>query len=84
MNEQQGSGADSEPRSSWSYAQLAWGLILFSFVIPVLPAAVGIGFAVAGLRNSDYCVSTGRKLNLVLAIALAIVQLGVILVLLLG
>lgn len=84
MNEQQQGGEDGAQRSSWAYTQLAWGLILFSFVIPVIPAAVGVGFAVAGLRDLDYCFSTGRKLNLVLAVALAIVQLGVISVLLLG
>lgn len=84
INEQQQSGINSGQRSSWAYTQLAWGLLLFSLIVPVIPAVVGAGFAIAALRDQDYCFNTGRKVSLILAVALAILQLGVVLILVLG
>lgn len=84
INEQQQIGNNSEQRSSRAYTQLTWALILLSLVIPVIPVVAAAGFAIAGLRDRDYCFSTGRKISLMLVVALAIIHLGVVLILILG
>ena len=84
MNDQRKDGVNGEQRSSLAYTQIAWGLILLSFVIPLLPALVGAGFAVAGMRNSDYCNSTGRKISLALVVIMVSLVLCILPVLVFG
>jgi len=75
MNDQKKSGSSSEQRSSLAYTQIAWGLMLVSFFFLFIPALVAAGFAIAGLRNRDYCNSTGRKINLASVVLLVLLAL---------
>jgi len=78
LNDQRAGGLSSAQRSSLAYTQIAWGLLLLAFVVPFIPALAGAGFAVAGIRNRDYCNSLGRKLSLAAVVLLASLALGVV------
>lgn len=72
INDRKRTDIDGLPRRSWAYMQMAWGLLLLNLVIPVIPAFGSLFFSIAGLRNSDYAYSTGRKVSLIFAALLAL------------
>lgn len=72
INDRRRSDVDGVPRRCCAYMQAAWGLLLLNWLIPVIPACFALVYAVAGLRNRDYCRSPGRRISLWLAALLAL------------
>jgi hypothetical protein len=72
INDRRRSDIDGLTRRSCAYMQAAWWLLLVNWMIPVIPACFALAYAVAGLRNRDYCRSPGRRASLMLAALLAV------------
>jgi hypothetical protein len=64
INDRRRVDADGRVRRSWAYINAAWSLTLLGVVIPVLPGFLTLFFVIAGLRNTDYSYSIGRKVSL--------------------